>query len=134
MTRFLRFCVVGAIGFIVDGGFLAFLTAGLGIGPIRSRAVSFSAAVLTTWVMNRIWAFRDRPQPSITRELFFYVTMQGLGLAINLSLYTCLVLYSVAPFNYPLIALCIASGVALSFNYAVLLKYVFPHKSINSHK
>jgi len=128
MTRFLRFCMVGAVGFVVDGGILLLLTQGLGLGPLRSRAISFSAAVITTWVINRIWAFRDRPQASISRELFAYISMQVFGLAINFSLYTYLVLYAEVPFNHPLIALCIATGVSLLFNFATLVKFVFPHK------
>lgn len=128
MIRFVRFCVVGAVGFIVDGGILALLTHELGIGPIRSRVVSFSVAVIITWAMNRRWAFRDRVQANMPRELFNYVAMQVLGLIINFSAYTGLVLYATAPFNYPLIALCIASAIALSFNFAALLKFVFPHQ------
>ena len=125
MKHFLRFCVVGAIGFVIDGGILALLTQGLGLGPILARVFSFSVAVFGTWLLNRSWAFRDRPQTGIVREFIEYVTAQGLGLIINFGGYAALVLYAPYPFNYPLLALCIATGVSLVFNFIALNRFVF---------
>jgi len=56
--RILPFAIAGAIGFAVDAGVLL-LTAPL-LGAFGGRLVSFAAAVLTTWLINRNFAFADR--------------------------------------------------------------------------
>lgn len=130
MRLFLRFCMVGAIGFVVDGGILTLLTHLLSMGPIRSRVFSFSAAMLTTWLVNRTWAFRDRSQANVWREFTAYASTQLLGLAVNFGLYTCLILYTAPPFDYPLPALCIATSASLTVNFVALVKLVFPQKAV----
>ncbi len=48
-SEFLRFVIVGGIGFLVDGGVLMALTRGAGLDPYSARVVSFVCAASTTW-------------------------------------------------------------------------------------
>ncbi|NMA98941.1 MAG: GtrA family protein [Phyllobacteriaceae bacterium] len=80
--RILPFAVAGAIGFLVDAGVLL-LVSGV-FGPFWGRLVSFVAAVLTTWVINRNFAFSDRTSGTGKRAEFLrYLFAMLPGAAMN---------------------------------------------------
>ena len=55
--QFVRFGVVGALGFVVDSVGVLLLT-GSGIaGPLGARIASFVAAASVTWKLNRAFTF-----------------------------------------------------------------------------
>jgi len=112
----LRFGLVGAVGFAVDGGLLQLLVS-LGWGPIAARALSFPAAVLATWWLNRSITFRGRESGGLLRSLLRYVAVSVVGTGVNFGIYASLVLSSATMATYPLLPFAIASGVALVFNY-----------------
>ena len=78
LSQFLRFCVVGAVGFVVDAGALLILLRVFGIDPIEGRLVSFSIAVLTTFELNRRWAFKDRGSRRYLTAVAGYLGILGL--------------------------------------------------------
>lgn len=84
------FTVAGAIGLIVD---MAVLYAAVALlGPFYGRALSFLAAVLTTWLVNRSFAFRGRRSGmSLKREFLAYLSLMVLGGAVNFAVYSVLV-------------------------------------------
>ena len=51
--QFLRFCIVGTIGFVVDAGSLYLIMATTGAGPYLARLFSFMMAASATWILNR---------------------------------------------------------------------------------
>ena len=55
--RFAKFLVVGGIGFLVDAGVLTLAVRHLGASVYAARALSFSVAVLATWLLNRTYVF-----------------------------------------------------------------------------
>ena len=112
----MRFAFVGAIGFAVDGGLLQLLVS-LGWGPIAARALSFPAAVLATWWLNRSITFRGRESGGLLRSLLRYVAVSVVGTGVNFGIYASLVLSSATMAVHPLLPFAIASGVALVFNY-----------------
>ncbi len=58
--QFLRFCVVGTVGFLVD---VAVLYAAVGLlGWYAARVLSFMAAVTVTWWFNRRFTFAHAAQ------------------------------------------------------------------------
>jgi putative flippase GtrA len=54
--EFLRFGLVGVIGFAVDASTLAMMLMA-DAGVLRGRAVSYVAAASCTWALNRRWTF-----------------------------------------------------------------------------
>lgn len=116
MQNFLRFGLVGVVGFVVDAGVLQALVTLGGWGPVESRAISVPAAVLATWLLNRSITFRDY-EGSAWRSLVRYVAVSAAGASVNFAVYTLLVLASSAMAAHPLLPLAVASGVALIVNY-----------------
>lgn len=118
-TRFARFCLVGATGFAVDAGLLLLILRGGLLGPVAARFLSFGAAVLITFALNRLWSFRVGPgdQRSFVGDLIAYLGVQGFGFLCNLVIYTVALAALPDPWSRPLPCLALASGAALIVNY-----------------
>jgi putative flippase GtrA len=114
-NRFLRFSVVGTLGFVVDAGVLQILISFGGLGPILARAISIPTAVLATWLLNRTFTFRS-DGPALA-SLVRYIAVSIAGAAVNFAVYTTLVLVSPLMAAHPVLPLAIASIIALVVNY-----------------
>ena len=112
MARFVRFGMVGVIGFAVAAGVLQALMA-LGLGPVGARAIAIPVAVLATWSLNRTFTFPQAQQGPMLASLARYVAVSATGAAVNFAVYTALVLAGVPPFA----ALAVASVTAMFVNY-----------------
>jgi putative flippase GtrA len=119
----LRFGVVGAAGFIADGGVLAALVH-LGFGPLNARLVSAPLAVLLTFMLNRHWAFEKADKPFLA-SFAGYCGIQAVGFLSNLAIYAAAIKFGPYPFNLPLSAFAAASACALVINYAGARLLVF---------
>ena len=134
-AQFLRFALIGAIGFALDGGGLMLLTEWFDADPIASRFATFSIAVVTTWRLNRRYAFTSggrrllaefgKPALPVRTEFGTYLGVQGFGFLCNLAVYSVAVLFLPHPLNIPIVALVIAAGVGLLANFLGLKHLVF---------
>lgn len=85
------FAVAGVIGLLVDIAVLYLLRDA--VGPFYGRAVSFFAAVLATWLVNRSLTFKGRRSGlSRKREFTAYFSLMLIGGAVNYATYSVLVL------------------------------------------
>ncbi len=126
---FLRFCVVGFVGFLVDATVLQLLVGAAGMNPVLARFFSFGCAVLATFELNRRWAFAGAvPQPYL-RRFAVYLGIQSVGFAFNLGTYSAAYLLLPAPFNAPVLSLVYASALALLVNFAGARFVVFRRRS-----
>ena len=116
MAPLLRFALVGTVGFAVDGGLLQALV-WAGWGPIEARLVSFPAAVVATWWLNRRFTFAGRDEGPALASLARYVAVSLVGTSVNFGIYTAMVLGSAAMAARPIVPFAIASVAALVFNY-----------------
>jgi putative flippase GtrA len=111
--RVLRFGVTGLAGFVVDAAILALMVHLAGADPLTGRLVSAPIAVVFTFVSNRHWSFATLNKPPVGSSFVSYVSTQGAGFLCNLAVYS-LALLSVPN---PIVALAIASAVAMFVNY-----------------
>ena len=84
--RFLRFNLVGALGFVLQLGVLAILVRS-GLHYLAATAVAVEAAVLHNFLWHERWTWRDRPStgwPRLARLGRFHVLNGGLSLAGNI--------------------------------------------------
>ena len=87
VKQFLRFAIVGGLGFLVDALVLFELVQEVHLDPYRSRAGSFLVAATFTWVLNRTLTFRVKSKKRV-RELGLYLVLMALGGVINVGVYT----------------------------------------------
>lgn len=125
MSRFLRYCVVGAAGFGADAAVLLELVHGFAMSPLLARVFSFGLAVMLTFTLNQHWTFEGGTKRGPIASFVTYLGVQGLGFACNAAIYAIAILALPPPFNAPLFALALASAVALAVNYGGARQLVF---------
>jgi putative flippase GtrA len=95
--RFLKFLVVGTIGFIVDFGVLTVLVevaqvphlverwAGFPetVGLVAANTVSFTLAVLSNFTLNRYWTYPESRTKKKRIQLPQFVVVSVIGLLLN---------------------------------------------------
>lgn len=118
-AEFLRFVIVGVIGFIVDGGG-TWLLVHLGVPPLVARIGPLIAAILVTWLLNRSLTFKVEKVRS-GAELMRYATVALSSAAMNFLLYSALVLLGV----HPLLAVAAATLVLLLYSFFAYRRLVF---------
>ncbi len=117
------FALIGGLGFIVDGGILTVLNGVYGIELLPARLVSFSAAVTTTWFLNRQRTFADSKDDRLVSEWGRYAAVNSIGSILNMGIFFWLIAHYEVLAETPLVPLGIAASVALVFNF-VASKYV----------
>ncbi|MET0743020.1 MAG: GtrA family protein [Microvirga sp.] len=125
VRRIRSFVAVGLIGFVVDAGLLAVGTTLLSMGPRVSRVISFLAAVLVTWVLNRTFTFADRASRRKTGELLRYGFTSVVSAFLNLGAY--FLALPMLPDNAvaPYIALVFGGASGLMSNFVLYRLVVF---------
>ena len=116
MSRFFRFCVVGALAFLVDAGVVIALVDGAGFNPYAARVVSFLAAASFTWWLNRHWTFEVRQEPS-RAEWMSYVGLMAIGAAVNYLTYAAAITWWPLARQALWIAVALGSIAGLGVNY-----------------
>ena len=81
--RFFKFLVVGTVGFIVDFGTLAFLVEVMGFIPVVANTISFSAAVVSNFTLNRYWTYPDSRSKRRRIQLLQFGMVSIIGLVLN---------------------------------------------------
>lgn len=59
-ARFLKFCVVGASGVLVNLGCLSLFATAMGIQANLAAAMAIEISIVTNFLVNEAWTFRDR--------------------------------------------------------------------------
>ena len=124
LLQFLRFGVVGTVGFLVD---TAVLYAGLalGLGLYGGRAVSYLAAATTTWALNRAWTFRGQGQAPVIRQWALFVAINLVGFAFNYGTYAALIATVAFVAQYPVIGVAAGSLAGMLGNFLLSRRFVF---------
>ncbi|NJL92657.1 MAG: GtrA family protein [Anaerolineae bacterium] len=91
VERFLRFAIVGTIGFVVDFGTLNLLQLTVLVPQqpdkqakiMLAAAISFCAAVTSNFFWNRYWTYPDSRSRSLRRQLAQFFLINTLGLVFR---------------------------------------------------
>lgn len=118
MNRFLRFCVVGTIGFLIDAGILQLLVTQAETNPYTARLVSFFVAASSTWFLNRHFTFQVAQRPS-GLEWFRYVCVMVCGACVNYGVYAACVTFWPAAALHPWYGVAAGSIAGLGINFSL---------------
>jgi putative flippase GtrA len=88
--QLLKFCTVGASGYVVNLVVFTLLLHGLGTGYIAAAIGAFLVSWLSNFVLNHQWTF-PKAGTSKTIKAIKYMMVSVLGLLVNLGILTALV-------------------------------------------
>ena len=74
---------VGAIGAVVDFGIFNLLKGVLRLVSPVSQAISFSAAITSNFLWNRLWTYPDSRSKPLRRQALQFVLVNLVGLGIR---------------------------------------------------
>jgi putative flippase GtrA len=113
---FLKFAVVGALGFVTDGGLLALgLHSGLSVGV--ARAISLGVALHLTFLLNGAFVFRTLRPAALPRQWATYMLANGAGALCNYLVFLGLIASRAPVLSDRPTAFVIAAVVALGVNF-----------------
>ena len=124
LPQFLRFGVVGCLGFVWDTS-TVYLTRGT-LGLLPAMMVGFVVAATMNWAANRLWTFRHAAGGgNLLRQWAFYMVANSLGFVLNRGTASALVLAFVACRAQPVLALAAGAGAGLAANFILSQRFVF---------
>jgi putative flippase GtrA len=123
--RFIKFAIVGGVGFVIDTGMLSLLVFVFGLSTDKRRllakGMSFTLAVISNFIWNRRWTYPESRSKPIGRQLAQFFALNLIGLGINLGVFA-LTDALLTPLLGPVLALygaqVAAVGVAMFWNFA----------------
>jgi putative flippase GtrA len=126
LPEVIKFCVVGAIGTVIDIGGAAVLHGKYHVEPLAAKAVSTAAATVLTYLGSRFWTFKHRDNQALRREFVLFIVLNLAGLLIA-ELVIGLVTYVMglrSELDYNAASL-IGTALATIFRYFAYKKWVF---------
>jgi putative flippase GtrA len=123
--RFAGFLVVGGIGFLIDAGVLTLALHDFTPSVYVARALSFTAAVIATWLLNRMFVFDADANGSIVAEYGRYFVTQVAGALSNLGVFVALIELMPRLGSTPIVPLAVGAALGALVNYAGATLWVF---------
>ena len=119
--HFTKFAIVGAIGVVVNEGLLILIKSE-GVYFLTAGAVAIEVSILSNFVLNDLWTFRDRRSGHAAVRLVKFNALMLAGLVLNLAiLYAGVDYFGLAPEVANLV------GIAAAFflRYALSVRYAW---------
>ncbi len=117
IERFLKFCLVGGSGVVVDFGITYLAKEFLKLNKYVANSLGFICAATSNYILNRTWTFGSN-DPDVVMQYFRFFGFSLIGLAINnLVIY---LLHGRVKWNFyivKLIATCVVTFWNFSMNY-----------------
>jgi putative flippase GtrA len=127
-SQFLRFALIGGMGFLVNEAALYLAIHVLGLNPYAGGIVAFLVTVTFTWFGNRMLTFAHEAAhgaAGIVTEWAKFVAANALGFVVNYAVYASLVRFAPTPLNSPYVALAFGTLSGLIFNFTLSKRFVF---------
>ncbi len=124
LGEFIRFGMVGTLGFLVDAGVLLAMLR-LGLGPWVGRIISYICAATATYTLNRLWTFRAAEQNASWRQWGLFLLLNLSGFAFNYGAYALLLLTVPLVLAQPVLGVAAGALAGMFANFFVSRRFVF---------
>ncbi len=122
-AQFLRFGMVGAVGFLFDTATVYALRVPLGLYGAGIAAYLVAASV--NWALNRTWTFRGRGKGRASRQWARYMITNVAGFVLNRGTYAALVTVVPLCAAQPVLAVAAGAVAGMGVNFALSRSVVF---------
>lgn len=126
VRQFVKFGIVGLSSTVIDWGIYLFLTRIFGIFYLMAKMLSFSVAVLNSYIWNRRWTFRSN-DPQKLKQFIKFLTISLVGLVINSTIMYIAVEHLKLNDIYGLF---LATAIVLSWNFLANKFYTFKESQL----
>jgi putative flippase GtrA len=82
LWKFLKFCIVGSSGMIIDFGTTWLLKEKVRINKYIANSTGFILAATSNYILNRCWTFHS-VNSQVATEYLSFILISVVGLAIN---------------------------------------------------
>jgi putative flippase GtrA len=121
--QFIRFGIVGGIGFVVDTATVYGLRHDLGL--YGAGMVAYGVAASGNWLLNRLWTFRGHGSQPAHRQWAMFMLTNLAGFVLNRGTYAILVTFVAAAAEQPVIATAAGAMAGLLVNFNLSRRLVF---------
>lgn len=121
-STFVRFGIIGALGFAADAIALYALRADLGL--MTAKVVSYIIAVTVTWVLNRTFTFQSHDPKRMQQWLKYAVVYCATG-GLHLIVFAYLINRYTIMHDQPIYALFITAAINALINFFVVQRVAF---------
>lgn len=123
VAEFLRFGVVGLLGFVIDTSTVYATRHALGL--YGAGVLAYFVAATGNWALNRNFTFRGRGKAPMHRQWAMFLAANMVGFVINRSVYALLVTFMPLAAAQPVIATAAGAGAAMFINFGLSRRLVF---------
>ena len=123
LLEFLKFGVVGTIGFVVDTSTVYALRGSLGL--YGAGAAAYLTGATGNWVLNRLWTFRGKGGQPAHRQWALFLMATLVGFTLNRGMYAILVTFVPICAAEPVWAVAAGSITGLGANFFLSKRLVF---------
>lgn len=123
ILRFLKFGVVGTLGFVWDTATVYATSPWVGL--YAAGLVAYLVACTLNWLLNRLWTFRDHEHGGALRQWTLFVASNAGGFVLNRGTFFALVAAMPLCRNYPVLAVAAGSLAGMFANFTVASRVVF---------
>lgn len=124
-AQFLRFAVIGGLGFVVDTAVTYGAIGLFGWGPYVSGFFAFPFAVTATWIGNRLFTFREAVHQPMAVQWAKFASVCAVGLGLNRGTYCLVLMLWPLAYQNPVLGLLAGTGAGMFFNFFFARKFVF---------
>jgi putative flippase GtrA len=82
LVKFLKFCLIGLSGMLIDFGTTWLLKEKVRINKYIANSTGFILAATSNYIWNRLWTFQSE-DPGIVTEYLSFILISVAGLGIN---------------------------------------------------
>lgn len=123
VASFLRFGAVGTVGFVTNVAAVYAVRAALGL--YAAGLVGYCLAATVTWLLNRVWTFRDGGRKPALQQWTLYLAANAVGFAVYYATYALAISYLAACARWPVLAVALGAGLSLFVNFSISYRVVF---------
>ncbi len=121
--KFIRFAIVGVMGFFWDTSTVYALRGVMGL--YMAGVMGFLVAATANWGANRIWTFRHHIHTAPHVQWMRFLLANSIGFVFNRGTFFALISISKLCHNQPVLPIIAGSAAGLSFNYFLSKRFVF---------
>jgi putative flippase GtrA len=123
LRQFLRFAVVGVIGFAVDTGTVYGLRNYVGL--YAAGMIAYMTAASANWLLNRLWTFKGQGSGPAHHQWAKYMVANLTGFILNRGTYIILIATVPMAVRQPVIATAAGAIAGMFINFSLSRRVVF---------